>query len=483
MSHDQLDSALSLCDIQCPNCGKYSLVENEGKNSLRCRECECKIFRNVFSHTLTADDFRHFAREEPTRYYGNLRRRDGSIYGGRFVFRKATSSRTGGVQIWNNDCHNCSDDIIPEVSKKFFDVFISHSSKDNEQYIKIKEYLEEHGISAYGDSELNPGQDYQKILLSMIRCSRFLLVLISKNSVQDEHQWIRSELRTAQKSEIPIIPCLIEDIQDFGAIYEFVGNLHFARKEYIPSVVSSRRENEIFNVYVMYDNACKKDLPESSYLYQNLTSYRNILSQIFMTLNQSGCSYISECSIADLNNTLQEDMENEDNILNSEFLRQISRTKNDQFFRKFYSSHCKVVLIVNHPEFVVTKDREELLNLAFDRHCPVLVCPVSENMDSDNLQKTLSLTRGEYISVSQETIQEKIQQFMSASQEKEMVTSVNSNDKESGKYSSDKYPSSGSDEATPSSGKNMLGSTSRKMLLMSLIFLVVILTAIVLVLK
>jgi hypothetical protein len=100
------------------------------------------------------------------------------------------------------------------VVPKTYDVFISHSSKDRAMAEKIAQHLTSKGLQVWYDHwEILVGHDIVDKVYDGIRNSRFLLVLLSEESVRSS--WVQQEINAARISEIEsgatvVLPAVIE---------------------------------------------------------------------------------------------------------------------------------------------------------------------------------------------------------------------------------------------------------------------------------
>lgn len=84
-------------------------------------------------------------------------------------------------------------------------VFISHSSKDKRFVRKLKNDLEENGISTWIDEdEIDAGDSLLDKLEDGLEESTHFIIVLSQNSVKS--QWVRHELENAIKGNHKIIP-------------------------------------------------------------------------------------------------------------------------------------------------------------------------------------------------------------------------------------------------------------------------------------
>jgi hypothetical protein len=103
---------------------------------------------------------------------------------------------------------------VPPVVPKVYDIFVSHSSDDKSIAEKIALRLRADGLQVwYDDWEILVGHDIVDKVYDGIRNSRFLLVLLSVNSVSSK--WVQQEINAARIREIEseatiVLPAVIE---------------------------------------------------------------------------------------------------------------------------------------------------------------------------------------------------------------------------------------------------------------------------------
>ncbi|MGB5912384.1 MAG: toll/interleukin-1 receptor domain-containing protein, partial [Promethearchaeia archaeon] len=91
-------------------------------------------------------------------------------------------------------------------------VFISFAQENQNIAEKIYELLENKEIKCWISSrDILPGEDYPKAIISAIKASRILLVVVSEFSNKSTH--VKRELERAINRKIPIIPIRIEDVK------------------------------------------------------------------------------------------------------------------------------------------------------------------------------------------------------------------------------------------------------------------------------
>lgn len=94
-------------------------------------------------------------------------------------------------------------------------VFISYSTKDSEFVTKLSAELVKHRIKVWLDKwEMKPGDSLIEKIQTALTDSSFLLVILSKNSVESE--WCKKELnsglmRELNEKQVVVIPILLDD--------------------------------------------------------------------------------------------------------------------------------------------------------------------------------------------------------------------------------------------------------------------------------
>jgi exopolyphosphatase/pppGpp-phosphohydrolase len=96
-------------------------------------------------------------------------------------------------------------------------VFLSHSSADNELAKRISEGLQKAGIKVFFDeAEIRVGDSFVEKIAEGISKSRFLAVMVSKNSL--ESHWVRKELNMKMAEEVKtkkvcVLPILVDECE------------------------------------------------------------------------------------------------------------------------------------------------------------------------------------------------------------------------------------------------------------------------------
>lgn len=127
------------------------------------------------------------------------------------------------------------------------DVFISYASEDEAQAIAIKGILETYGINCwFAPSSIRATQDFTKRIPKAIKSSKAFLILMSSSA--QKSKWVKRELGTADKYNIPFYTFFLEKCEleeDFDFILQF--NQHYkadlAYDERISRLLAELRED------------------------------------------------------------------------------------------------------------------------------------------------------------------------------------------------------------------------------------------------
>ena len=107
------------------------------------------------------------------------------------------------------------------------DVFISYTTENQNEALKIKGILENHGIACWmAPSEIHGSQDFTKQIPPAIKGAKAFLLLMS-NAAQ-RSKWVKRELGLADKYDAPMYTFFLEDCQledEFDFILQF--NQHY----------------------------------------------------------------------------------------------------------------------------------------------------------------------------------------------------------------------------------------------------------------
>ncbi len=101
------------------------------------------------------------------------------------------------------------------MNKWKYDVFISYSSKDRDRVEALKAKLDAAGIRVWTEQEITPGQNLAEEIRKVIESSRYMVVLVSENSLNSE--WANFETGVAlskvkEQGKIRILPVIDSDI-------------------------------------------------------------------------------------------------------------------------------------------------------------------------------------------------------------------------------------------------------------------------------
>ena len=106
------------------------------------------------------------------------------------------------------------------------DVFISHSSQDNEVANAASRRLEQEGFSCWiAPRDILPGQDYGAAIVEGIRGARLFLLIFSARS--NESPQVKREVERAANANLPIIPFRVEDVMPSLALEYFISGSHW----------------------------------------------------------------------------------------------------------------------------------------------------------------------------------------------------------------------------------------------------------------
>src|SRR5215204_3461725 len=101
-------------------------------------------------------------------------------------------------------------------SRKKFDVFLSHNSRDKPWVITLKRSLESYGIRVWLDKdEIRPGDLFAEALEKGIAESKSVALVISPDAMRSG--WVKAEyyraLSLSTNSNLQLIPVLYRDAQ------------------------------------------------------------------------------------------------------------------------------------------------------------------------------------------------------------------------------------------------------------------------------
>lgn len=91
------------------------------------------------------------------------------------------------------------------------EVFISYSRKDEQFVSRLVADLEREGRAVFYDRKLKPGQDYEKILSQELERAKFVLVILSPDSLSSSEvsREVRTGLRRERDGLTTVVPLLI----------------------------------------------------------------------------------------------------------------------------------------------------------------------------------------------------------------------------------------------------------------------------------
>ena len=107
---------------------------------------------------------------------------------------------------------------------KEFDVFISYCRKDIKKAKRIKEEIENStSLKCWMDIEgIESGSQFEDVIISAIDNARFVLLLLSENSMQSK--WTKNEVRYAYETHKKVIPLNIDRCTPSGwFLFRFAG--------------------------------------------------------------------------------------------------------------------------------------------------------------------------------------------------------------------------------------------------------------------
>ncbi|MEQ8767901.1 MAG: toll/interleukin-1 receptor domain-containing protein [Planctomycetota bacterium] len=118
-----------------------------------------------------------------------------------------------------------------------YDVFLSYSMKDRAWVSEFAQALRDAGVTAWFDvAELMPGTRWKDEVEEALRASRFLVVILSPESV--DSPWVFFEIGAAVADHKFIIPVVTEDL-DVSRVPSLLQQYQFLR-EPSPTVAGRR---------------------------------------------------------------------------------------------------------------------------------------------------------------------------------------------------------------------------------------------------
>jgi hypothetical protein len=108
---------------------------------------------------------------------------------------------------------------------EYYDVFISHASKNAESANEIRTYLEARGLKCWiAPRDVRHGKDYGDEILRGIEKSKSFVLLVSDAANASPH--VKRELERAVNYAKPVFPIRIEDVALSGALEYFISTTH-----------------------------------------------------------------------------------------------------------------------------------------------------------------------------------------------------------------------------------------------------------------
>ena len=99
-------------------------------------------------------------------------------------------------------------------------VFISYSSENKAEAVKIREYLEKNGLSCwFAPVKIRGRQDFSDVIPQAIEMSYTFLLLISESAQRSK--WVQRELGEADERDVPIYTLFLEDC-DLNRKFNFI---------------------------------------------------------------------------------------------------------------------------------------------------------------------------------------------------------------------------------------------------------------------
>ncbi len=91
-------------------------------------------------------------------------------------------------------------------------IYISYASEDREIALEVESLLNDFTINHFIDRQLRYGDDYKATFEAHIKRAHFLIVLVSKLSL--ESKWVQHEVKCAKEQNKTIIPIIIESLTE-----------------------------------------------------------------------------------------------------------------------------------------------------------------------------------------------------------------------------------------------------------------------------
>ncbi len=100
-----------------------------------------------------------------------------------------------------------------------YDIFVSYRRSDRELVARVVSRLEQRGVSAWYDAEIEGGADWRETIVEALNNSGMLVIFFSEQC--NSSRQLKKELAVADSLAKAVVPILIEDTQPKGAyLYE-----------------------------------------------------------------------------------------------------------------------------------------------------------------------------------------------------------------------------------------------------------------------
>ena len=133
-----------------------------------------------------------------------------------------------------------------DVFPKYYDVFVSYSTKDKNVADAVVATLEKNNIRCwYAPRDIKPGSDWGKAVADAIKASKLFLLIFSVNS--DRSQRVLDEVNYAITNELTVLPFRIENLKPNNALM-----LHLSTRHWLDAYETSWEEylNKLKNTVV-----------------------------------------------------------------------------------------------------------------------------------------------------------------------------------------------------------------------------------------
>ncbi len=107
-----------------------------------------------------------------------------------------------------------------------FDAFLSHSSEDHDRAEEIRDFLEDEGLRCWiAPRDIDPGLEYGEAIVSGIRSSRCLVLVLS--NAANASPMVRREVERAVSLNKPVFPVRVEEVMPARSLEFFVSATHW----------------------------------------------------------------------------------------------------------------------------------------------------------------------------------------------------------------------------------------------------------------